>query len=100
MVANASAQLRAQAARLRVAGARDVRLTMTRQLRAAAQDAIPALQGSARESLPKAGGLNEYVAAQKPKVTVRTTGRSAGVTIKSQVRGNYTDQGEWRHPVF
>jgi len=100
MAVNASIQLRAQAARLRAAGARDLRLTMTRELRAAARDAIPALQESARESLPKAGGLNERVAAQKPKVAVRTTGRNAGVTIKSQVRGNYTDQGSWRHPAF
>jgi len=97
---NASVQLRAQAARLRAVGARDLRLSMTRNLRAAAKDAIPFLQESARESLPKAGGMNEAVAAQTPKVSVRTTGRTAGVTIKSKVPGNYTNEGAWRHPVF
>jgi len=97
---NASVQLRAQAARLKAAGARDIRLAMIRDLRAAAKPVIPLIQESARESLPKAGGLNEAVAAQKPKVSVRATGRTAGVSIRSKVRGNYTDTGQWRHPVF
>ena len=100
MSVNASVQLRASAARLRAAGERNIRLAMVRNLRAAAQPIIPLLQESARDSLPKAGGLNEAVAAQKPKVVIRTTGRSAGVSIRSKVRGNYTDTGQWRHPVF
>lgn len=99
-VVTASVQLRAQAARLRAAGERDIRLAMMRNLRAAAQPIIPLLQESARTSLPKAGGLNEAVASKKPTVSVRTTGRSAGVSIKSKVHGNDTNTGEWRHPVY
>lgn len=100
MPVNASAQLRGSAARLKAAGEVGVRRQMIRNLRAAAAPIVPDIQESARESLPKAGGLNEAMAAQKPKVTVRTTGRTAGVSIRSKVRGNYTNTGQWRHPVF
>lgn len=97
---NASAQLRGSAARLRAAGATGVKNAMVRDLRAAAAPVVAGIQESARESLPKAGRMNEFVAAQKPKVAVRTTGRTAGVSIRSKVKGNYTDEGQWRHPVF
>lgn len=100
MVANASVQLRAQAARLKSAGELGVRRAMIRNLRAAAKPITEDIQDSARESLPKAGGLNEAVANQKPKVAVRATGRTAGVSIRSKVKGNYTNTGQWRHPVF
>lgn len=99
-MSTASTQLRASAARLKVAGARGVRTAMIRQLRAAAKPVAEDIQDSARESLPRRGGMNEYVAARKPKVSVRTTGRQAGVSIKYSGPGRYSDQSGWRHPVF
>lgn len=100
MAGNGSAQLRASAAHLRAAGATGVKNAMVRDLRAAAAPVVAGIQAEARESLPKSGGMNEFVADQKPKVAVRTTGRTAGVQIRSKVKGNYTNTGEWRHPVF
>ena len=88
------------AARLKAAGAVGIRREMVSGLRAAAKPLPPLLQQAARDKLPKAGGLNEYVAKNKPKVQVRTAGRNAGVRVTSKVKGNYTDTGTWRHPVF
>lgn len=100
MAGNGSTQLRASAARLRAAGERQLMNQMRRQLRVAAQDVLQSLHDQAIEDLPKAGGLNEFVANQKPKIAVRTTGRMAGVYIRSKVPGNYTNTGRWRHPVY
>ena len=73
---------------------------MIRQLRAAAKPVAENIQESARESLPHAGGMNEYIASRKPTVSVRTTGRQAGVSIKYSGPGRYSNQSGWRHPVF
>lgn len=97
---NASVQLRASAARLRAAGATGVKTSMVRQLRAAAKPVAADIQDSAREALPKKGGINELVANRKPTISVRTTGRLAGVTIKYSGPGRYSNQSGWRHPVF
>lgn len=99
-LSNASVQLRASAARLKAAGAVGVKTAMVRQLRAAAKPVAADIQDSARESLPRKGGMNEYVAAKKPTISVRTTGRRAGVTIKYSGPGRYSNQSGWRHPVF
>lgn len=95
-----SAELRALAARLKVAGEVGIRREMIRALRKAAAPIVPKMQDSARQSLPKAGGMNEYMAARKPKVSVRTTGKSAGVSIRYKGKGAYSDKSGWRHPVF
>jgi len=97
---NAETELPLLAARLKAAGAVGVRAEMVSGLRAVAKPMVPLLQESARNSLPKSGGLNTFVADKKIKVSVRTTGRTAGVKIQSQNKGNYTNQGTWRHPVF
>jgi len=97
---NAEVELPLLAARMKAAGAVGLRAEMVAGLRAVAKPMVPLLQQAARDRLPRAGGLNEAVASKKPKVSVRTTGRTAGVRIRSQVKGNYTNTGTWRHPVF
>jgi hypothetical protein len=99
-MANAETELPLLAARLKAAGAVGLRTEMVAGLRAVAKPMVPLLQQSARDALPKKGGLNTFVADKKIKVSVRTTGRRAGVRIQSQNKGNYTNQGTWRHPVF
>lgn len=98
--ANGSVELHLLAKRLKTAGAVGVRREMMRGLRAAASPLVPLLQEAARADLPKRGGLNEYVAAKKITVSVTTGARTAGVRLRSKQRGNYTDTGTWRHPVF
>ena len=99
-MSTASAQLADVAMRLKVAGAVGIRREMLSGLRAAAKPIVADIQDQARESLPKGGRMNEYMAAKKPKVSVRTTGRQAGVSIRYKGKGAYSDQGGWRHPVF
>ena len=99
-MATASTQLRASAARLKAAGATGIRATMIKQLREAAKPVAADIQESARESLPKRGGMNEYIAKKKPTVAVRTTGRQAGVSIKYSGPGRFSNASGWRHPVF
>jgi len=104
-MANAETELPLLAARLKAAGAVTVRAEMIAGLKAAAKPMVPLLQESARNSLPKSGGLNSYVAAKPIKASVRTTGRTAGLrlgygTAAGRGVGRYSNTGTWRHPVF
>lgn len=100
-MANATTELPLLAARLKAAGAVGIRREMVAGLRAAAAPVIPLIQEEARTSLPKKGGLAESMAAKKPKTSVRTTGRRAGVSVTYKGIGVTTDlAGGWRHPVF
>jgi hypothetical protein len=98
---NASAELAGIAARLKAEGARGLRLQLLRGLKAAAAPLIDDVHEAARRQLPKSGGLNERVAAQKVKVSIRTGARIAGVRLTtSQLDTKETDQGYVRHPTF
>lgn len=101
MPGNGSAQLRAIAVQLKVAGDRGLRLELMRGLRAGAAPLIPLVADAARRQLPKRGGLNEQVAAQKVKVSVRTGAATAGVRLTTTAPDTkQTDSGYVRHPVF
>jgi hypothetical protein len=101
VAANASLQLHAIAAALKLAGERDVRLGMTRGLRGAAAPLVPLVRHAALRDLPKAGGLNRYVAEQKITVSVRTGVNTAGVRlVTSTPATEQADQGAVRHPTF
>lgn len=96
-----SAQLRALAVRLKAAGESGLRLELMRSMRAGAAPLIPIVQQAARDQLPKAGGLNEQVASQKVRVSVRTGARTAGVRLTTTAPDTkQTDAGFVRHPVF
>lgn len=97
-MANAEIELPLLAARLKAAGMVGVRREMVAGLRRAAKPLIPDMRESARQSLPRAGGLNETVAQQPIRTSVRTGARTAGVSIRAQ--WTRTDRGSWRHPVF
>lgn len=95
---NATTELPLLAARLKAAGAGGIKLQMVRALRAAAKPVVDDLKVAAAADLPKRGGLNMKVAGQPIKVSVRTTGASAGVSVRAQY--TKTNKGSWRHPVF
>ena len=99
-VVDGDAQLAALGARLRAAGDAGIRRAATKQIRAAAQPLIPIIQESARDSLPKAGGMNTFVARRRPRVSVRYGARTYGVSIRYAGKGAPSDRGPWRHPVF
>ena len=69
-------------------------------IRTAAKPAVEATRQAARDTLPKRGGLNKYIAAEKIKVATRLTGPMVGVRIVAQSGQWNSDQSEVRHPVF
>lgn len=99
-MANAEIELPLLAKRLRAAGMLGVRSEMVAGLRRAARPLIPDIQASARSSLPRGGGMNDYMARRRPSVSVRTGPATAGVSIRYSGKGSYSDTGQWRHPVF
>lgn len=72
-------------------------------IRAAAAPAPAAAKASARATLPKGGGLNDYIASSRIGVRNRLTGKGVGVRIVA-TKGDHDlqalDEGTARHPVF
>lgn len=74
-----------------------------RNLIVAVQPARPAIRASARATLPKTGGLNEWVASASINTQILTGPRSAGVRLRVRKKGHDmadVDKGVVRHPVF
>jgi hypothetical protein len=99
-VVNGDRQLAELGARLKLAGDVGLKRAAQTRVRLAAKPLIPIIQESARQSLPKAGGMNNFVARRRPRTTVRFTGRTAGVRLTYKGKGAPSDEGPWRHPVF
>jgi hypothetical protein len=101
IVADASAQLRAIALKLRAAGEREILNGVRRELRIIAAPAVEAVRAKARADLPKSGGLNDEQADQPITVSVLSGARTAGVRIRTKRLGSMqTDAGYVRHPIF
>lgn len=101
MPSSGSAQLRAIAARCAVVGDRGLLNATRATLRAEAPPLIAAAQQSARDRLPKRGGLNEQVASQKWTVQALAGARTAGVRLKVKAPDALmTDSGFVRHPIY
>lgn len=104
----ASRQLEVVGLRLKAAGAGGLKLALTREIKAAAKPLIEDVKQAAESELPKAGGLNEWVAGGKFSSSVRYTGAQIGVRIVASARHSKrggtsqfgTDRGTFRHPVF
>lgn len=98
-------QLRALGRGFRAAGleGKGFRKELNAAIEVASRPGIAAVRLSARGNLPKAGGLNEYVAKSNIKARTRLTGNAVGVRIAA-VKGRHNlpdlDEGTARHPVF
>jgi hypothetical protein len=99
-VVNGERQLAELGARLQGAAAAGIRKSTQAQIRAAVKPLIPIIQESARASLPKAGGMNNFVARRRPRTSVRMGPRVQSVRITYKGKGAPSDRGPWRHPVF
>ena len=99
-VVNGEKQLAELGARLQGAAAVGIRRSTQAQIRAAVKPLIPIIQDSARASLPKAGGMNNFVAKRRPRTSVRLGPRVQSVRITYRGKGAPSDKGPWRHPVF
>lgn len=89
-------------------GRRQIVKAMRRGLEKAAKvDVKPAIAARALAILPKSGGLAAYVAAARVAVTVRYSGRSAGVGLRGRKKTragrsdlNRIDLGSVRAPAW
>lgn len=96
-----------------VGDGREIKKRFTKELRAAAKPLVPAVRASIL-AIPTSGsmgtGLRRRI-ARAVRLTVRTTGRSAGVSIAVDGRKMLPGEGAlpaymegtkkpWRHPVF
>lgn len=95
-------QLAAVTKRLKQAGANEVRKDMLRGLRVGAKPLVAVARQSAVENLPRAGGLDQVVAASKFAVRTRTSGRNPGVRVVALSGHNIAamDRGRLRHPTY
>jgi hypothetical protein len=96
-------QLEKLARDLKANGDKNLRKIMLAKLRQAGSPLKVIAKQAALERLPKAGGLNEFVAASTFSLRTRTTGQNVGVKLTGRKRGHdirSTDAGRLRHPVF
>lgn len=103
-------QLRALGRDLKAAGVQGqgLRRELLRGMRAAEKPLKDAVHQSALDSLPKKGGLNEWVAAESVTARNSLSGRGAGVRIVARKKGGKkgshdleaVDAGNVRHPVW
>lgn len=95
--------LRAIGKALKATGAKDLKVEMRSGIREATKPLIRAVQNSARDTLPKRGGLNEWVAASRFTTSMILSGSNVGIRIRG-VKGDHNlrrlDAGFVRHPVF
>jgi hypothetical protein len=98
-----AAELREVAVRLRATGQVGLQRRMYRNIRLATAPAAERVRASAMASLPREGGLNEWVAESVIKTSVTSGVRSAGVTLRMRKTGHdlkKINEGVVRHPVY
>ena len=98
-------QLRALGRDLKAAGeeGKGLRRKMLAGMRAAGRPLAEKVKESARDNLPKRGGLNEWAAASRVTVRNSLTGKSVGTRIvvgKRKHDISDMDAGSLRHPVY
>lgn len=90
--------LGALAKQLKDAGEKELRKELLRAIRTSTSPAKEAIRTSARELLPRKGGLNEVIASSKIVTQTRTAGKQVGVRVVGSAKR--MDIGKVRHPVF
>lgn len=92
-------QLAVLARVLKDAGEKDLQREMIKMIVAAVKPVKPAVQASARRTLPKRGGLAARVAKASITTRRRSGPRITGVRVVTPVNPSI-DKGTVRHPVF
>lgn len=81
----------------------ELRKDLLRGLRAAAKPTVKDIKETARVTLPKRGGLNDWVAKSSIGLRTRTSGENSGIRIEGRKTGHDVkslDAGRLRHPLF
>lgn len=102
IIVTGATDLERLARRLKELGDNDLRKEMLRGIRNGTKPLIAAAKDSARDSLPREGGLNEVIARSKFGTRTRTSGRTPGVRVVGTSGHNIQamDEGRLRHPVY
>lgn len=101
MASNASVQLHAIASALKARGERGMKRELTAGLRAGAAPLVSAVRAQAAARLPREGGLAARVANERVTVSVLTSARNAGVTMRTRTHDTRaTNEGYVRHLVY
>jgi hypothetical protein len=97
-----AAQFAALAKRLRAMGDKDLSREFSKAVSASTKPLVQELRKSARDTLPKRGGLAERVAKSPIRTQRRSSARAQGarVVARNPYAINRLDQGRVRHPVF
>jgi hypothetical protein len=87
---------------LKAAGRTEMRKTLHKGMKDAVKPLVPKARASARNTLPKAGGLNKLVASASIRPQVRTGRNAYGVrvVVGNKAGARATNRGLIRHPVF
>ena len=88
---------------LKAAGYKELRRELYRGISRAMKPLAEEARKSARENLPRRGGLNEVVASSRFTARSRMAGRNPGVRLVGAKKGHdlsAIDRGRLRHPVF
>lgn len=85
---------------LKAAGQKELRNELHKAMKATAKPLLPKVRQSARDSLPKRGGLNERIAKKPYRTQVRTGAATAGVRIVGAKVDPRINQGRLVHPIF
>lgn len=89
--------LKALQRKLKAVDARDLRRELNRALREGAAPLVQDARDAARDSLPRAGGLNERIASKPTSISVMQAG------VRVRVKGSDAasiNRGRISHPVF
>ena len=88
-------------------GKREVTKALRKRIREPLPKVRKAVKARALATLPKAGGLNQWVARTRVTAVVKLAGRSAGVKLKGSRKStkgkadlNRLDAGKIRHPSW
>jgi len=102
-VVEGGTELREVALRLKAAGDLELWKQLQKTIRVATAPARPAIRAEARNTLPRKGGLNEWVAGSAIRTSVLYGRHTAGVKVTVSKRGHNArdiDRGQVRHPLF
>ena len=102
-VNGSATELHVLSARLRATGQSGLKRNITVAVRTATVPARDAVRAELRATMPKEGGLNEWLAKASVTSTVLTGAKTAGVVIRGTKRGHdlkAANTGIVRHPVY
>lgn len=103
-VTGSAGDLHVLSKKLRVTGQSGLKKNITKAVRTATTPCRAAVRDFLRAEMPKAGGVNEWLATASVTSSVLTGPKTAGVVVRGRKRGHDLEAinrtGNIRHPTF